>query len=645
MPIFDQTSPVAAGLASAGNASQAFQQARQGRERHAADMNESKVRVAAIIAQATQERRDRIRKRRSDAASVMALQQRAFKEDAAAVRAGHKAATRGADTAAAVAGAVLGPMTAGAVKAVMQKQADALPPALQREMRQTQRLLAQMTPEDARTFMADRHADMQARTLAVEQARLMRDIESAANRGVFGDVQGGGADGQESPGSASVNNLMAIAQRDPVRARQMLQGLMQQHQRERERQMVRERESMWAQDQLAMAQQNGTSPAGILEATGLLSDFEVDDNFDPSVFKSKFRAALLKPDVPMVRVFGLEKEVEDRSGWSHGGFLEDMTPRQRTELTSIARYMARQDMIEEGLAGEADPLDPTSKPGLDPLELQSRTDDHLARLFAAHGWRSMGDDDFAYSRAGMPWESKNDFFQAWQESGEQAGEIEGQKLEQASSLPAWDATPGDVKLRVAQKIAEFESQDPNGERGGELFDQLTAMGINPETVNMDEARSMAGKSELSDEEMQAELDQMKGYPLSDPKDVQRYEAELSRRQVQKGADKQNASRAAVESVAQTARSRGFPGKVMDDDAGHMLPASLEVLRRWYEKKGDQESAAAIVRIQRSVKLKTDWSESELRAAYSKEQSGGGEAKKARDRYNSGDAPSGAFKDV
>jgi hypothetical protein len=184
MPIFDHTPPVAAGLASAGNAMQGFQQARRGRQQHAAAMEEQKVRIAAILAQSKAEQRDRRRQRRSDAAVVMSLQQKAFKEDAAAICNGHKAATCGADTAAVVAGKVLGPMAAGAVKAVMQKKADQIPPQLQVEMRRTQNLLSRMRPEDARAFMEERSADMKAHTLAFEGMRLQRDIESAVKRGV-----------------------------------------------------------------------------------------------------------------------------------------------------------------------------------------------------------------------------------------------------------------------------------------------------------------------------------------------------------------------------------------------------------------------------------------------------------------------------
>ena len=640
MPIFDHTPPVAAGLASAGNAMQAFQQARRGREQHAASMQEQKVRIAAILAQSKAEQRDRRRQRRSDAASVMALQQRALREDAESVRTGQRAAKRGLDTAAAVAGGLIGPLASGAIKAVMQKQIDAIPPAMQSEMRRTQRLMSRMRPEDARAFMEERHADMKARTLAFEGMRLQRDIESAANRGVFGDVSGGGADGQPSPGAASAQNLMQIAQKDPVKARQMLQGLLEQHRRERERQIVRDEATEWATEEFKRAKANGTSPAGMLEAQGLLSDFEVDDNMEPGVFRSKFRAALLKPDVPMVRIFGLDKEVEDRSGWSHGGYLEDMSPRQKTELTSIARFMARQDMLEEGLAdSEGDPLDPTIAVtrGLDPVELEQRTDDHLSRLFASNGWRSMGDDDFAFSRAGMPWESKNDFFDAWNAAVDGGGQIEQEKVEQASTLPSWEGTPGDVRLRVSQKINEFKAQDPDNERGQELFDLISSMGVNPETVDYEAARGMAGKTELSDEELQTELDQMRGYPLSDPKDVQRYEKELSRRQVQKGADSQNASKEAVAGLAAKASSDGFPGKI----GGKSTPATLEVLRRWYERKGDQEQAAAVLRLMRAAGVEKEWSEEDLRKKYADEQKRGPVAKSAREKYDAGDAPAGA----
>lgn len=615
MPVFDHTSPIAAGLASAGNAMQGFQQARQAREQHSASMDEQKVRIAAIAQEAVAARRERIRKRRSDAATVMSLQQQALREDAAAV-AGGKAAMRGAATGAAVAGAMLGPVTAGAVRSVMQKASDALPPALQAEMRQTQRLMSQMTPEDARAFMEQRSSEMKARTLAFEQMRLMRDIESAANRGVFGDVSGG-ADGAQSAGAGTLNNLMGLAQQNPAKARELLQGLLNRHQQERQRQLVRDDALNWATEQLGQAQKNGTNHAGIVEAQGLLADFEVDDNFEPSVFRSKMRAALLKPDVPMVRVFGLDKEVEDRSGWSHGGFLEDMSPRQKSELTSIARFMARQDMIEEGLSeSSGDPLDPTVavSRGLDPVELQRRTEEHLSTLFASNGWRNMGDDEFAYSRAGMPWESQNEFFTAWNDAAQAGVELDQQQLDQAGTLPSWDSTPGDVRLRVAQKIAEHKAQDPSNERGQELFAMISAMGVNPESVDMAAAQEMSGKTELTDAEMQAELDQMKGYPLSDPKDVQRYEKELARRQVQKGADKATAAPEAIAQVAQAAKADGYSGEVVEAK-GKGGDATLEVLRRWYEKRGDQEKAASVLRILRARGAPEEWKESELRKLY------------------------------
>lgn len=486
------------------------------------------------------------------------------------------------------------------------------------------RLVSQMSPEDAQRTIEEQTADMRAQFLQAETGRLQRDIEDAAGRGIFGD---------DENGQATRANLSAMAQQDPLGARRELEAARKEASRKVALEATRQRVTAKAQEWIAQAQAMGDiDERALSEADALFGDFLTNPNMDPQAFTKELRAKLFSGGPPKVQVPGLKGEIVDRSGWSKGGYMEDMTPRQRKELWFVAKAIVEQEMSAEAdvdqvalaLAAEGGSSAPPAGPSK-----QERIDAMMGDLALSFGWENAPDDEvFRRMLQGgdsllgdVGWQSTYKQYQTGQSERSQERAAEQNDIAtRGAQLPNWSTFKQDaVKAeRVIQGIRDLDQQAATPEQVNRF---LVEMGVNPTTVSIEDVESWQPKDpadiERADiEQSRVRRAQIEDFPLSTPEE--RKKAELDEATAtERAAGRRRAAADAKEAVDAAPASK-YPG--IKPSLGKGADVELEVYAQWLEQQDDPTSkqhAKAIRAYQKQENLRTDWSRDELRAEYAK----------------------------